>query len=51
MSPASLPMPSDGVRVLDLTRAFAGPLGEWLGTRPDGIDALGVDEWVEAGEP
>jgi hypothetical protein len=50
MSPASLPKPLDGVRVLDLASVFAGPLGEWLGTRPDGIEALSVDEWVEAGE-
>lgn len=25
-------------------------LDEWLGIRPDGIDALGVDEWAEAAE-
>lgn len=25
-------------------------LDEWLGIGPDGIDALGVDEWVEGGE-
>jgi hypothetical protein len=56
MSPASLPKPLGGVRVLARTRLFAaGPsdptaLDADISEKVAGIDALGVDEWVAARE-